>query len=315
MMMMRLTTVALTFLLSRGTMVTATIRYYPKDNNSDGSNTKAAGNSSNNLRGVRSSLNDHAVTQDSEHAATTTTTPQQHHELTVEEQELLLAADEATANYYLQGIRSEPLVPQHYQSLARSQQLHSTSSSSFSTPPQNQIQSKQQEETSSSSTKPKIRHKSSTTTKTKSQNTAALQTFAKNMLTNQGCPPAPHSTCGDICYVLTPEAATDLHSVVATSSSSQTTHTKHHYPTHHWHNPTTFWTTGVCNAKSQCISVNPFDREHDFHELQRTLDEVERECERRVGMGTLFVLAKAMEPPPDVAWLLRNDVERSVVED
>ena len=48
------------------------------------------------------------------------------------------------------------------------------------------------------------------------------------------------------------------------------------------------------------MSVNPFDTKHDFDDLTETLVEVERECERSVGMATMFVLAKAMEPP---AWV------------
>jgi len=122
-----------------------------------------------------------------------------------------------------------------------------------------------------------------------------LQTFAHNMLTNQGCPPSPTSNCGDICYVLTTDAASDLHSV-AIGTSSQ--------PTHHWHDPTTFWHVGVCNSKRQCISsVNPFDGDHNFDDLTNALSTVERECGRSVGMASMFVLAKAMEPP---AWLKKK---------
>ena len=51
------------------------------------------------------------------------------------------------------------------------------------------------------------------------------------------------------------------------------------------------------------MSVNPFDVSHDFDDLERVLVEVERECGKSVGMGTMFVLAKAMEPP---AWLKRG---------
>eukprot|EP00984_Skeletonema_dohrnii_P029058 scaffold19398_cov76-Skeletonema_dohrnii-CCMP3373.AAC.3 len=112
------------------------------------------------------------------------------------------------------------------------------------------------------------------------------QSFAQNMLTNQGCPPT--SSCGDVCYVLTIAAASDLHSV-ATGNTKQSSH--------HWHDPASFWRPGVCNAKSQCVSVNPFDKHHTFNDLAITLAEVERECERSVGMASMFLLAKAMEPP------------------
>eukprot|EP00984_Skeletonema_dohrnii_P016023 scaffold7024_cov94-Skeletonema_dohrnii-CCMP3373.AAC.1 len=112
------------------------------------------------------------------------------------------------------------------------------------------------------------------------------QSFAQNMLTNQGCPPT--SSCGDICYVLTIAAASDLHSV-AIGTSKQ--------PSHHWHDPASFWRTGVCNTKSQCVSVNPFDKKHSFDDLASALADVERECERSVGMASMFLLAKAMEPP------------------
>lgn len=88
------------------------------------------------------------------------------------------------------------------------------------------------------------------------------QTFAQNMLTNQGC--GPTSSCGDICYVLTIEAASDLHSVVTGKTTNKTSH--------HWHDPNSFWRTGICNAKSQCVSVNPFDNKgskgHKHLELQ-----------------------------------------------
>eukprot|EP00985_Skeletonema_marinoi_P016645 scaffold8993_cov207-Skeletonema_marinoi.AAC.1 len=112
------------------------------------------------------------------------------------------------------------------------------------------------------------------------------QSFAQNMLTNQGCPPT--SSCGDVCYVLTIAAASDLHSV-ATGNTKQSSH--------HWHDPASFWRPGVCNAKSQCVSVNPFDKHHTFNDLASTLAEVERECERSVGMASMFLLTKAMEPP------------------
>jgi hypothetical protein len=112
------------------------------------------------------------------------------------------------------------------------------------------------------------------------------QSFAQNMLTNQGCPPT--SSCGDVCYVLTIAAASDLHSV-AIGNTKQSSH--------HWHDPASFWRPGVCNAKSQCVSVNPFDKHHTFNDLASTLAEVERECERSLGMASMFLLAKAMEPP------------------
>ncbi len=55
------------------------------------------------------------------------------------------------------------------------------------------------------------------------------------------------------------------------------------------------------------MSVNPFDVRHDFDDLRSVLEGVERECDGKggvvVGMGTMFVLAKAMEPP---AWLKRD---------
>jgi len=122
----------------------------------------------------------------------------------------------------------------------------------------------------------------------KSNNIHSIQqkSFAQKMLTNQGCPPT--SSCGDICYVLTIAAASDLHSV-AIGTTKQ--------PSHHWHDPASFWRTGVCNAKSQCVSVNPFDKKHSFDDLASTLADVERECERSVGMASMFLLAKAMEPP------------------
>ena len=113
------------------------------------------------------------------------------------------------------------------------------------------------------------------------------------MLQSQGCPVST-SSCGDICYVLTPAAASDLHSVAIGTSNT---------PHHHWHDPTSFWTTGVCNGKSQCVSVNPFDDDHNFDDLANTLLDVEKECERSVGMATMFILAKAMEPP---AWVKKQ---------
>ena len=126
--------------------------------------------------------------------------------------------------------------------------------------------------------------------KKKNKNNNPIQTFAVNMLQSQGCPIST-SSCGDICYVLTPAAASDLHSVAIGASNT---------PHHHWHDPTSFWTTGVCNGKSQCVSVNPFDDDHNFDDLTNTLLDVEKECERSVGMATMFILAKAMEPP---AWV------------
>ena len=64
------------------------------------------------------------------------------------------------------------------------------------------------------SDKPKLRSKKK---KNKKNNTSGsgnnpIQTFAVNMLQSQGCPVST-SSCGDICYVLTPAAASDLHSV------------------------------------------------------------------------------------------------------
>ncbi len=111
------------------------------------------------------------------------------------------------------------------------------------------------------------------------------ETYVQNMLTNQGCPPT--SSCGDVCYVLTLAAASDLHSV-ASGKTNQ--------PSHGWHQPASFWKVGVCNAKAQCVSVNPFDKSHTFHDLASTVAEVERECERSVGMASMFLLAKAMDP-------------------
>ena len=139
---------------------------------------------------------------------------------------------------------------------------------------------------SSDKSSPKIRI-------TKKSSSNPLQSFAINMLENQGCPST--SSCGDPCYVLTTAAASGLHSVV-TGVSNQ--------PTHHWHDPTSFWSAGICNVKSQCVSVNPFDHDHYFDDLARTLTDVEKGCGRNVGMATIFVLAKAMEPP---TRLVRKD--------
>ena len=141
------------------------------------------------------------------------------------------------------------------------------------------------------SDKPKLRSKKKNKNKNKKNN--PIQTFAVNMLQSQGCPVST-SSCGDICYVLTPAAASDLHSVAIGTSNT---------PHHHWHDPTSFWTTGVCNGKSQCVSVNPFDDDHNFDDLANTLLDVEKECERSVGMATMFILAKAMEPP---AWVKKQ---------
>ncbi len=120
------------------------------------------------------------------------------------------------------------------------------------------------------------------------------QAFVQHMLSNQGCPPT--STCGDVCYVLTISAASDLHSVAIGKTKT---------PSHHWHDPASFWQAGVCNAKSQCVTVNPFDKHHTFEDLAAKLAEVERECERNVGMASMFLLAKAMEPP---AWSCNTGV-------
>jgi hypothetical protein len=157
----------------------------------------------------------------------------------------------------------------------------------------------------------KLRQKKKNTKRGNNNNAASfnpLQAFAHNMLIHQGCPPPPPPTssssttttttnnyCGDICYVLTTDAASDLHSV-AIGTTSQ--------PTFHWHDPTTFWHVGICNSKSQCVSsVNPFDGNHDFDNLMTALTNVERECGKSVGMASMFVLAKAMEPP---AWLKKK---------
>mmetsp|Transcript_6026 Transcript_6026/g.10147 ORF Transcript_6026/g.10147 Transcript_6026/m.10147 type:complete len:278 (+) Transcript_6026:92-925(+) len=272
-MMIQLTTVALA-LLCYSTTATATITYddYPL------SDSDADADAASKLRGggIRSS----APAQQDDQAKTVTLTQPQH--LTMDQEEAANEEDdEAAASYYLRGIRSEdsPLPPQQHDN-----QALAGSTASLSPQPQ---------QAPLGSNKPKIRQKNHAAASS-SNNTIInnpLQKFAQNMLTNQGCPPTTSTTCGDICYVLTPEAATDLHSVAIGKSS---------IPTHHWHDPTSFWQTGVCNAKSQCVSVNPFDTEHDFDDLTGTLAEVERECERSVGMATMFVLAKAMEPP---AWV------------
>ena len=154
--------------------------------------------------------------------------------------------------------------------------------------PQAQAQAQQAYHVPIGSDKPKLRSKKNIKKKNTSGN--PIQTFAVNMLQSQGCPVST-SSCGDICYVLTPAAASDLHSVAIGASNT---------PHHHWHDPTSFWTTGVCNGKSQCVSVNPFDDDHNFDDLANTLLDVEKECERSVGMATMFILAKAMEPP---AWV------------
>jgi len=177
---------------------------------------------------------------------------------------------EAEADYYLRGFRSSEEEPPQQQE-----------ASALPTQPQPQHVPQQHvlqpQHVPLGSDKPKLRHKNN---KGKPLSSNPLQTFAHNMLTNQGCPPP--STCGDICYVLTIETASDLHSVAIGRSD---------HLSHHWH-----WRTGVCNAKSQCVAVNPFDRHHNFDDLANTLADVERECERSFGMATMFVLAKAMEP-------------------
>ncbi len=159
--------------------------------------------------------------------------------------------------------------------------------------PEPQAQAQQAYHVPIGSDKPKLRSKKKKNKKNKSTSGSGnnpIQTFAVNMLQSQGCPVST-SSCGDICYVLTPAAASDLHSVAIGTSNT---------PHHHWHDPTSFWTTGVCNGKSQCVSVNPFDDDHNFDDLANTLLDVEKECERSVGMATMFILAKAMEPP---AWV------------
>ncbi len=113
----------------------------------------------------------------------------------------------------------------------------------------------------------------------------AQENFLQAMLMNQGCPPT--SSCGDVCYVLTINAASDLHSVASGTNDE---------PSHHWNEPSSFWSAGVCNSKAQCVSVNPFDRHHTYNDLASKLAEVERECERSVGMASMFLLAKAMDP-------------------
>jgi hypothetical protein len=177
---------------------------------------------------------------------------------------------EAEADYYLRGIRSAETEPPQQQE-----------ASALPTQPQPQHVPHPQH-VPLGSDKLKLRQKNK---KGKPPSSNPLQTFAHNMLTNQGCT-SPTSTCGDICYVLTIATASDLHSVVIGTSD---------HLSHHWHDPTSFWRTGVCNAKSQCIAVNPFDRHHNFDDLANTLADVERECERSVGMAAMFVLAKAME--------------------
>ena len=157
--------------------------------------------------------------------------------------------------------------------------------------PQAQAQAQQAYHVPIGSDKPKLRSKKKKKNKsTSGSGSNPIQTFAVNMLQSQGCPVST-SSCGDICYVLTPAAASDLHSVAIGTSNT---------PHHHWHDPKSFWTTGVCNGKSQCVSVNPFDDDHNFDDLANTLLDVEKECERSVGMATMFILAKAMEPP---AWV------------
>eukprot|EP00984_Skeletonema_dohrnii_P019370 scaffold9228_cov118-Skeletonema_dohrnii-CCMP3373.AAC.1 len=262
-MMIRLTTVALAALFSTTTTVTATISY---DAPSSASIDSDAASSSSNLRGIRSSA---PQQQEQQATAVTQQTLPQH--LSIEQE-----ADDGQhdANYYLRGIRSEDSSSQQQQ---QQEEPPAPQASSIAT------SSPQPQQVPLGADKPKLRKKkhnrqaSSTTTSTNNP----LQKFAQNMLTNQGCPPTPTTSCGDICYVLTPSAATDLHSVAIGTTLT---------PTHHWHDPTTFWSTGS------------------------TLVEVERECGRSLGMATMFVLAKAMEPP---SWVksrkeagIHVDIER-----
>ena len=163
---------------------------------------------------------------------------------------------------------------------------HIGGSSAFSNNNNSNLRGMRSSEPHQEATQPQHAAKKSTNNHLHQQQQQQQQSFAQNMLTNQGCPPT--SSCGDICYVLTIAAASDLHSV-AIGTTKQ--------PSHHWHDPASFWRTGVCNAKSQCVSVNPFDKKHSFDDLASTLADVERECERSVGMASMFLLAKAMEPP------------------
>ncbi len=270
-MMIRLTTVALALLYSAPVEATITYNEPP----SSIIDSDEAGSSNSGLRGLRSA----PLHQQADAAEEAVTQPQH---LLIDEQDAPEAneeEDDEEANYYLRGIRSEDPPPPKPQDepLHREDEL---------LPPQPQLPL--------GSEKPKIRHHSPTNPFPTPNSSNPLQKFAQNMLTSQGCPPTATTTCGSICYVLTPDAASDLHSVATGKQST---------PTHHWHDPTSFWNTGVCNAKSQCVSVNPFDVSHDFDDLQGVLEGVEKECGRSVGMGTMFVLAKAMEPP---AWLKRG---------
>jgi len=280
-MMIRITTVALA-LLCRPAM--ATITFNEPSSSMIDSDGGAAAATNSNLRGLRSSAAPQQQQQQQAEEAAEAMLPQ-HLTIDLDDTVAVAAAaneEEEAADYYLRGIRSEDPPPS----------LHHDDEPSSSLPPQPQ-------QIPLGADKPKIRHHSSSTstTTTSNPNSNPLQKFAQNMLTSQGCPPTATTTCGSICYVLTPEAASDLHSVATGLSTT---------PTHHWHDPTSFWSTGVCNAKSQCVSVNPFDVRHDFDDLKNVLEGVERECDGRggvVGMGTMFVLAKAMEPP---AWLKRG---------